>query len=131
MRNGAGMGLPFVGMRPSSGGLGSEFLGDDVLGISQIYRFDPSYRNVTVSSQVIHNGLVVDNNIAPTRGDAPHPAPLPVCPGDKVNFYATVINDGSLREDFQLAVYADPSPTAYYFPVKISILDSAHSRSCD
>jgi hypothetical protein len=130
MRNGAGLGLPFVGMLPSSGGLGSELLGDDVFGISQIYRFNPSYRNVTVSSQVLRNGQVVDNNIDPTKGDVPHPDPLPVCPGDQVNFYATVINDGPLREDFQLAVYADPSLTAYYFPASgaLALFDVSMGR---
>src|SRR5207247_9789145 len=46
MRDGLGARAPFVGMLPSSGGLGSELTGDDVFGISRIYGFDPSYRNV-------------------------------------------------------------------------------------
>lgn len=104
---------PFVGMDRSSGGLGSELTGDDVLGISRIYGFDPSYRNVFVSSQLLRNGTLVDNNIDPTKGDAPHPDPLLVCPGDQVNFYATVGNNSSVREQFRVAVYADSDPNDY------------------
>jgi hypothetical protein len=106
MRDGRAL-LPFVGMTPNSGGLGSELTGDDVLGISKIYGFDPSYRNVFVSSQLLRNGMLVNNNIDPTLGDAPHPNPLLVCPGDRVNFYATVGNNSSVREQFQVAIYAD------------------------
>jgi hypothetical protein len=116
MRDGLGARAPFVGMLPSSGGLGSELTGDDVFGISRIYGFDPSYRNVFVSSQVLRNGMLINNNIDPTKGDALHPDPLLVCPGDKVNFYATVGNNSSVREQFQVAVYADPDPNAYFFP---------------
>lgn len=116
MRVSTAVGLPFVGMTPSSGGLSSELTGDDVLGIANIYGFDPSYRNVFVSSQLLRNGMVVNNNIDPTKGDAPHPNPLLVCPGDVVNFYATVGNVSSVREQFQVAVYADSDPNAYYFP---------------
>jgi hypothetical protein len=116
MRNGLGARVPFVGMTPGSGGLSSELTGDDVFGISNIYGFDPSYRNVFVSSQLLRNGNLVDNNIDPTRGDAMHPDPLMVCPGDQVNMYATVGNDSSVREQLQIAVYADSDPNAYYFP---------------
>ena len=116
MRNGLSALAPFVGMTPGSGGLNAEFTGDDVHGISAIYKFDPSYRNVFVSSQVLRNGRLTDNNIDPTQGDAPIPDPLPVCPGDSVNFYASVGNDGSPREEFMVAVYADPNLNAYYFP---------------
>ncbi|HEV8580094.1 MAG TPA: matrixin family metalloprotease [Thermoanaerobaculia bacterium] len=116
MRDGLGARAPFVGMTPGSGGLGSELTGDDVYGISRIYGFDPSYRNLFVSSQLLRNGMLVDNNIDPTRGDAPHPNPLLVCPGDKVSFYATIGNDGPLREEFQVAIYADADPNAYFFP---------------
>lgn len=116
MRFSTAVGLPFAGMTPSSGGLGSELTGDDVFGISHIYGFDPSYRNIFVSSQLLRSGMVVDNNIDPTKGDAPHPDPLLVCPGDVVNFYATVVNNSSVREQFQVAVYADSDPNAYYFP---------------
>jgi hypothetical protein len=116
MRNGLSARAPFVGMRPDSGGLSSEFAGDDVLGISKVYGFDPGYRNLFVSSQVLRNGTLVDNNIDPTRGDAPNPDPLLVCPGDRVNFIATVGNNSSVREQFQVAVYADADPNAYFFP---------------
>src|SRR5262245_42782186 len=69
MRNGLGARAPFVGMLPGSGGLSSEFTGDDMFGISKIYGFDPSYRNLFVSSQLLRNGMLVNNNIDPTRGD--------------------------------------------------------------
>ena len=116
MRNGLAARVPFVGMSPGSGGLSSELTGDDVLSISRIYGYDPSYRNVFVSSQLLRNGLAVDNNIDPTKGDAIHPDPLLVCPGDKVNFYATIGNDSSVREQLQVAVYSDADANAYYFP---------------
>jgi hypothetical protein len=116
MRNGLGARVPFVGMTPNSGGLGSELMGDDVLGISRIYGFDPVYRNVFVSSQLLRGGNLVDNNIDPTRGDARHPDPLLVCPGDQVNLYTTVGNDSSVRESLQVAVYTDADPSAYFFP---------------
>jgi hypothetical protein len=116
MRNGTTARAPFVGMLPSSGGLNTELTGDDVFGISSIYGYDPSYRNVFVTSQLLRNGALLDNNIDPTRGDAPHPDPLMVCPGDKVNFYASIGNDSSVRESFQVAVYADANPNAYFFP---------------
>lgn len=116
MRNGLGARVPFVGMTPGSGGLSSELTGDDVHGISGIYGFDPSYRNVFVSSQLLRNGVLGDNNIDPTKGDATIPDPLGVCPGDKVNMYATVGNDSSVREQLQVAVYVDAATNAYYFP---------------
>jgi hypothetical protein len=116
MRNGITARAPYVGMLPGSGGLNTELTGDDVNGIGNIYGYDPSYRNVFVSSQVLRNGVLLDNNIDPTRGDAQHPDPLMVCPGDKVNFYATIGNDSSVRESLQVAIYADAGTTAYYFP---------------
>ena len=116
MRDGLKARVPFVGMTPNSGGLSSELTGDDVLGISSVYGYDPRYRNVFVSSQLLRNGTVVDNNIDPTKGDAVHPDPLLVCPGDKVNFYATIGNDSSTREQLDVAVYADADPNAYFFP---------------
>jgi hypothetical protein len=116
MRNGIGARAPFVGMTPNSGGLGSELTGDDVFGISQIYGFDPSYRNIFVSSQVLRNGNLLDNNIDPTKNDAVQADPLLVCPGDRVNLYATIGNDSSIRESFQIAVYADSDRNAYFFP---------------
>ena len=122
--------VPFVGMTPGSGGLNCELTGDDVLGISTIYGYDPSYRNVFVSSQLLRNGMVVDNNIDPTRGDAAHPDPLLVCPGDKVNFYVTVGNNNSRREQFQVAIYADADPNAYYFSTTdaLTVLDVSLGR---
>jgi hypothetical protein len=63
MRNGLGSGMPFVAMSRGSGGLSSELTGDDVLSISRIYGYDPSYRNVFVSSQLLRNGQAVNNNI--------------------------------------------------------------------
>ena len=116
MRDGTGAGAPFVGMTPGSGGLGSELAGDDVFGISRIYGFNPSYRNVFVTSQVLRGGTLTDNNLDPTKGDTPHPDPLMVCPGDQVNFYASVGNDNSAVEALQIAVYADAGANAYYFP---------------
>ena len=94
-----------------------ELTGDDVLGISNIYGFDPSYRNVFVSSQLLRDGMLVDNNMSvQLGGDAPHPDPLLVCPGHRVTFFATVGNNSSVREQFQVAVYADPDSNAYFFP---------------
>jgi hypothetical protein len=101
MRNGLGARVPFVGMWPNAGGLNSELMGDDVYGISQIYGFDPSYRNVFVSSQQLVNGALVDNDNG--QGD------LPVCAGDKVTVTATIGNDSSTRESFQVSVYIDPA----------------------
>jgi hypothetical protein len=114
-------------------GLSSELTGDDVFGISKIYGFDPSYRNLFVSSQLLRNGALVDNNIDPTRGDATHPDPLLVCPGDKVNFYATIGNESSVREQFQVAVYADSDPTAYYFPTSgaLALFNVSMGRGVD
>jgi hypothetical protein len=116
MRDGTGAGVPFVGMTPSSGGLSSELVGDDVLGISGIYGFDPSYRNVFVSSQLLLNGVLTDNNIDPTLAGRRHDDPSLVCAGNRVNFYATVGNNSTVRENLQVAVYADPNPNAYFFP---------------
>jgi hypothetical protein len=121
MRAGIPAGMPFVGMLPNSGGLSSELTGDDVLGISNIYGFDPSYRNVYVSSQVLHTsgrGLF-DNWLEPNPGGrmrASRSVPLLVCPGDQVKFFASVGNDSSVREQFQVALYADADPNAYFFP---------------
>lgn len=116
MRDGLGARAPFVGMYTGSGGLNSELTGDDVLGISRIYGFDPGYRNVFVSSQVLRNGRLLDNNIDPTNGDAPHPDPLLVCPGDRVNFYATIVNNSSVREQVQFGVYTDADLNGFNFP---------------
>jgi len=116
MRDGLGARAPFVGMTPGSGGLSSELTGDDVLGISKIYGYDPSYRNVFVSSQLLLNGSLVDNNIDPTLVGRHHDDPSLVCAGNRVNFYATVGNNSSMRENLQVAVYADSDPNAYYFP---------------
>ena len=116
MRDGLAARAPFVGMTPGSGGLSSELTADDVLGISRIYGFNPSYRNLYVSSQVLRNGVLLDNNIDPTNGDKLHPDPLQVCPGDKVNFYATIGNNSSVEEQTDFAIYADADPNAYYFP---------------
>ena len=63
MRDGLAARVPFVGMTPGSGGLGSELTGDDVAGISGIYGYNPSYRNVFVSSQLLLNGKLIDNNV--------------------------------------------------------------------
>ncbi len=114
MRDGVGAGLPLVGMTAGSGGLNSELTGDDVYGISRIYGYDPSYRNLYVSSQVLRNGTMFDNNIDPANGDKPHPDPLRVCPGDKVNLYATIGNDSSVSETTDFAIYADANPGGYY-----------------
>lgn len=116
MRNGLGARAPFVGMTPGSGGLSSELTGDDVFGISKIYGYDPSYRNVFVSSQLLLNGSLVDNNIDPTLVGRQYDDPSLVCAGNRVNFYATVGNDSSVRENLQVAVYADSDPNAYFFP---------------
>jgi hypothetical protein len=131
MRNGLKALAPFVGMSPTSGGLSSELTGDDVLGISHLYGYDPVYRNVFVSSQLLRNGNLVDNNIDPTRGDAQHPDPLLVCHGDVVNFYVSVGNDGSPREQFRVGVYADPDSNAYpslNTPGPLALIDVAMNR---
>ncbi len=116
MRDGLNARVPFVGMTPNSGGLGSELTGDDVFGISQIYGFDPGYRNVFVSSQLLKKGKIVDNNIDPTNIDTPYPDPMQVCAGNQVSFYTTVGNDSSVREQLQVAVYSDVDANAYFFP---------------
>jgi Matrixin len=116
MRNGLGARAPFVGMTPNSGGLGTELTGDDVLGISQIYGYDPSYRNVFVSSQLLFNGALIDNNIDPTLVGRVYDDPFSVCAGNRINFFATIGNDSSVRENLDVAVYADSDPNAYFFP---------------
>lgn len=116
MRNGLGARAPFVGMTPGSGGLNSELTGDDVFGISNIYGYDPKYRNVFVSSQLLLNGKLIDNNVDPTLVGKTHDDPSMVCAGNRINFYATVGNDSSTRENLQVAVYADSDPNGYYFP---------------
>jgi hypothetical protein len=116
MRDGLGARAPFVGMTPGSGGLGSELLGDDVFGISRIYGFDPSYKNLYVSSQVLRNGILRDNNLDPSNGDKQHPDPLLVCPGDKVRLYATIGNSSTAKEPTDFALYADADPNAYFYP---------------
>ena len=87
--------LPFVGMSPSSGGLGTELFADDVFGISTIYGFSPIYQNLYVSSQALRAGTLVDVNRDPTKGDAVHPDPLGVCPGDTVNMLVTFGSTGT------------------------------------
>lgn len=131
MRNGLAARAPFVGMLPTSGGLSTELTGDDVLGISHLYGYDPVYRNVFVSSQLLRNGNLVDNNIDPTNNDAPYPDPLQVCHGSVVSFYASVGNDGSPREQFRIGVYADPDPNAYpslNTPGALALIDVAMNR---
>jgi len=131
MRNGLSARAPFVGMLPTSGGLNAELTGDDVFGISHLYGYDPVYRNVFVSSQLLRNGKLVDNNIDPTNGDTQFPDPLPVCHGDRVNFYASVGNDGSPREQFRIGIYADPNPNAYpslSAPGPLALIDVAMNR---
>ena len=71
MRNGLGARAPFVGMTPNSGGLSSELTGNDVLGISRIYGYDPSYRNVFVSSQLLRNGTLVRQPPRPSSPPRP------------------------------------------------------------
>jgi hypothetical protein len=116
MRNGLGARAPFVGMTPGSGGLNTELTGDDVFGISNIYGYDPKYRNVFVSSQLLLNGKLIDNNVDPTLVGRTHDDPDMVCAGNHVNFYATIGNDSSTRESLQVAVYADANANSYYFP---------------
>ena len=116
MRNGTGARAPFVGMSPSSGGLGSGLMGDDVFGISKIYGFTPGYRNLYVTSQVQVGSILRDNDIDPTKGNAPNPDPLNVCPGDVVHFMVSVGNNHVARETFTVAVYSDAALDAYYFP---------------
>lgn len=130
MRNGLAARAPFVGMTPGSGGLNAGLTGDDVLGIARIYGFNPSYRNLYVSSQVLRNGVLRDNNLDPTKGDQPHPDPLPVCPGDTVNFYATLGNVSTVVEPTDFAIYADADPTAYYFPTTdaLAVFNTAIGR---
>jgi peptidoglycan-associated lipoprotein len=79
MRAGTIARVPFVGMSPGSGGLSSELLADDVFGISKIYGYDPSYKNVFVSSQLLYNGKLIDNHIDPTLVGKVHDDPLSVC----------------------------------------------------
>jgi hypothetical protein len=104
---------PFVGMSPGSGGLSSEFMGDDVFGISRIYGFTPTYRNVYVSSQALRAGQLIDNNVNPLNGDLIWSDPLLACPGNVVNFLATVGNNSTTVESFDLSVYLDPDVNAY------------------
>jgi len=116
MRDGLVARAPFVGMNPGSGGLSSGLTGDDVFGISKIYGHDPSYRNVFVSSQLLLNGSLINNNIDPTLVGRPHDDPSAVCAGNRINFYATVGNDGPVRENVLVVVYADSDPNAYMSP---------------
>jgi hypothetical protein len=116
MRDGLTARAPFVGMAPDGGGLSSELTGDDVSGISGIYGYDPSYRNVFVSSQLLLGGALVDNDLDPTLANRQHDDPTMVCAGNRVNLYATVGNDSSVRENVQVAVYADSDRNGYFFP---------------
>ncbi len=104
---------PFVGMSPGSGGLGAELTGDDVFGISRIYGFTPTYRNVYVSSQALRNGRLIDNNVNPKNNDLVWSDPLLTCPGNVVDFLITVGNDSTVRETFDVSVYLDPDANAY------------------
>jgi hypothetical protein len=113
MRDGLSARAPFVGMSPGSGGLSSELTGDDVFGISRIYGFNPSYRNVYISSQALRNGQLIDNNVNPLNGDLVWSDPLMACPGDVVNFLATVGNVNAAVEVFDVSVYLDPDVNAY------------------
>jgi Matrixin len=113
MRDGLGARAPFVGMSPNSGGLSSELTGDDVFGISRIYGFTPSYRNVYVTSQALRLRGLIDNNVNPSNDDLPWQDPLLVCPGNVVELLATVGNDNAIRESFDVFVYLDPDPNAY------------------
>jgi hypothetical protein len=113
MRDGLGARAPFVGMTPGSGGLGSELTGDDAFGLARVYGFDSGYRNLFVSSQALRPGGLIDNNIDPTNGDLRWSDPLMVCPGNVVNFVATIGNNGTTRESFRVGVYADADPNAY------------------
>jgi hypothetical protein len=113
MRNGLTARAPFVGMSPGSGGLSSELTGDDVFGISRIYGFTPTYRNVYVSSQALRAGQLIDNNVNPLNGDLVWSDPLMVCPGNVVNFLATIGNNSTTVESFEVSVYLDPDVNAY------------------
>ncbi len=113
MRNGLSARAPFVGMSPGSGGLSSELTGDDVFGISRIYGFTPTYRNVYVSSQTLRASGLIDNNVNPLNGDLVWSDPLMVCPGNVVNFLATVGNNSTTVESFDLSVYLDPDVNGY------------------
>jgi Putative peptidase family len=107
MRNGLSAGVPFVGMWPTSGGLNSELTGDDVLGISDIYGFKPSYRNVFVSSQQLTGGAMINNDLEQI-------SPVGVCPGDKVNLIASIGNDGATTENVLVSVYTTNDPNDYF-----------------
>jgi len=113
MRNGLSARAPFVGMSPDSGGLSSELTGDDVFGISRIYGFTPTYRNIYVSSQTLRGNGLIDNNVNPLNGDLVWSDPLMACPGNVVNFLATVGNNSTTVESFDLSVYLDPDVNAY------------------
>ena len=108
--------VPLVGMSPGSGGLGNELMPDDVYGISRIYGFTPSYRNVFVSSQMMYLGALEDNNRNSTLVGTQHPDPLQVCAGNKISFYATVGNNSTTRESFRATAYIDKDPNVYVFP---------------
>jgi len=116
MRDGLSARVPFVGMSPGSGGLSAGLMADDVLAISRIYGFDPSYRNLFVTSQVQRGAVLLDNDIDPTRGFARFPDPLPVCPGDKVTFMASVGNNSSRSERFNVGIFADPDIDQFNLP---------------
>jgi hypothetical protein len=115
MRDGLGARAPFVGMFSGSGGLSSELTGDDVFGISRIYGVTPTYRNLYVSSQTLRGSALVDNDINPNAADQRYANPLPVCPGDKVNFLATIGNNSAQREQFRFGVYFDSAAEAPAF----------------
>ena len=113
MRDGSKARVPFVGSIPGSGGSRSYYVGDDVYGIHYVYGYAPFYRNLFASSQLLRNGVLINNAVDPTNGDAPYTGTVAKCPGDSLSFYASVGNTGTQSESTQVRVYADDPVGGY------------------
>jgi len=61
----------------------------------------------------VARGQLIDNNVNPLNGDLVWFDPLMACPGDVVNFLATVGNDSAVVDVFDVSVYLDPDVNGY------------------
>jgi len=114
MRDGAAARVPFVGSTDQSGGFRNYLVGDDVFGIGRLYGFSSTYRNLFVSSQLLRNGVIRNNDMDPTNGDQVYSGVQSRCPGQPLSLYVSAGNLGNSTETAELRVYANDG-TANYF----------------
>jgi hypothetical protein len=62
---------------------------------------------------LLRNGVLINNAVDPTNGDAPYTGTVAKCPGDSLSFYASVGNTGTQSESAQVRVYADDPVGGY------------------